>query len=270
MGGPGRTRGRGPGLREWEVDGRAERFVDSRIAHDVVRDLSEGVRARQETLDPAAREIRRLVDEYEARFSSPSQFSAEPADFMSGGNRTHNQKAHYLAQEVQRILERDSGVCFDPAEVRRQVHDELARHKINDGREHNTNVLDGDFREIIDHVVAHFGGRVSGPVSRVIETSEDMHWRIEDLIEGELAKPENAALWEAMDLEGIERLRATIRTRLRAEFSSALMNEWGSERLEDVSDFLRQDIVVDFELQFLAVIAEAIGSSAVCEAGPRL
>lgn len=201
------------------------------------------------TNDPVPREVRRLAEEYDSYFSTPSQFNVEAVDYMTGGNQTHNQKAHYLTQEVLRILEQEREMSFDPAKIRRAVHYEMARFKINDGSEHNTNVLESDFPEIIDHVVSAFGGRESGPVSRVIETSEDIHWRIEELIEGEL----------------LETLRATLRTRLRAEFSSILMNEWGVERLEDVSDFLRDGIVVDFELRSLAVIEEANASSAVCE-----
>jgi hypothetical protein len=148
----------------------------------------------------------------------------------------------------------------DPSVVRDWVHQELVHFKDNGGDQYNGNVSRSDWAEVIDHGVNRFAGRSRESV-RTVESSEGMHWRIEELIETEMMRPENAALLSDPNLETI---RSTLRTRLRAEFSGMLMNEWGSERLEDISDFLRSGIVADFEGRAQGIISNGISASAVC------
>jgi len=195
--------------------------------------------------------------------SSPGVFR-DVGDFMTGGNRTHNAEVDQLiTQEAIRLLEEARGESFGAerrAEVRRYVHDLLPSYKQNAGGQRNGNVDPSDFSEILDHTLEHFGLRTRREGPRVIESSEDMHWRIEELIEHELML---SASWNDPNLETI---RATLRTRLRAEFSQILMNEWGSENLEDINDFLRGGIVADFETRAFALMPDVLASSTVCTA----
>jgi hypothetical protein len=187
-------------------------------------------------------------------------------DFMTGGNRTHNAAIDQMVtREAVRILEAEKGMCIDEAEVRRFVHDELRHFKVNGFGQRNGNVDHSDFAEILDHTVTHFGGRVERRAAPlVLESNEDVHWRIEEMIEAEFLKPENAEALSGMSVDRLETLRSTLRTRLRAEFASILMNEAYTENLEDVSDFFRSSIVSTFEDRARSIAANAVGEAMVC------
>ncbi|HSA60354.1 MAG TPA: hypothetical protein VLJ37_11800 [bacterium] len=210
--------------------------------------------------------------------SSPGIFRSLD-DFMTGGNRTHNAQIDQLVTQVAiRIIEEQRGECLcseRAAEIRRFVHDELRHYKVNTGRQRNGNVDHADFGEILEHTVHHFGGRVEGSeVPAVLETNEHVHARIEQMIEEELNRPENSRLWEERGLDGMETLRATLRTRLHAEFAQILMNEAYTENLSEVSDFFRGSIVDTFETRAPGIVASTLTESMVCrqptEGGPSV
>jgi hypothetical protein len=198
---------------------------------------------------------------------------------MTGGNRHHNGQIDQLVtQEAIRIIEEQRGECLcaeETAEIRRFVHDELRHYKRNGNGQRNGNVDSSDFREILEHTVSHFEGRVANlGVPVVLESNEHVHARIEQMIEEELSRPENTRLWEERGVEGMETLRATLRTRLHSEFSHILMNEAYTENLSEVSDFYRSHIVDSFETRAAGIVASTMTESMVCisptESGPRL
>jgi len=200
-------------------------------------------------------------------------------NFMTGGNRTHNAQIDQLVtQAAIRVIGGQRGECLcseEAAEIRRFVHDELRHYKVNGNGQRNGNVNHADFREILENTVHHFGGRVEGSeVPAVLETNEHVHARIEQMIEEELTRPETSRLWEERGLEGMETLRATLRTRLHAEFSQILMNEAYTENLSEVSDFFRSSIVDTFETRATGIVASTMTESMVCtqpsEGGPRV
>jgi hypothetical protein len=205
-----------------------------------------------------------LVESFEG--PSASGYFRSPGDFMTGGNARHNAAIDQLVvQEALRILE-GRQMSVDPGMVRRYVHDELRHYKVNEAGRRNGNVDHSDFQEIVDNTVSHFGGRVRNAGPRALETSEDVNWRIEDLIEEELFKTENVPVVREISLERLETLRATMRTRLRAEFAHILMNEAYTENIEDVADFFRDSIVSTFEERAPGILENAVGEVAVCDA----
>jgi hypothetical protein len=94
--------------------------------------------------------------------------------------------------------------------------------------------------EVYDHAARSWAKKAA-----VLETNEDMHARIEQMIEESLHGPGN------------ESLRAKLRTRLRAEFSQVLQNEAYVDRFEDVADFYRDHVVATFESRAASIVAEA-------------
>lgn len=217
---------------------------------------------------------------YSTNGLASGNFFGSAVDFMTGGNRTHNAQIDQLVtQEAIRIIEEQRGECLcseRAAEIRRFVHDELRHYKVNTGRQRNGNVDHADFGEILEHTVHHFGGRVDGPpgVPAILETNEHVHARIEQMIEEELNRPENSRLWEERGLDGMENLRSTLRTRLRAEFAHILMNEAYTEHLWEVADFFRRGIVHTFETRAAGIVASTMTESMVClqpsEGGPHV
>lgn len=186
---------------------------------------------------------------------------------MTGGNARHNASIDQLVvQEALRILQEKRQMSIDPNLVRRYVHDELRHYKVNEAGRRNGNVDHSDFQEILEHTVSHFAGRVRSSGPRTLETTEDVNWRIEDLIEEEFSRPANAETLNALDLERYEQLRATMRTRLRAEFAQILMNEAYTEHFEEVADFFRGSIVSTFEERAPGIMSAAVGESSVCSA----
>lgn len=167
-------------------------------------------------------------------------------NFMTGGNRTHNRTIHQMVtQEAIRILEERRGAPLsaeEAAQVREFVHQEAKPYKDNGPGQRNGNAGHSNFREILENTVAHFGGRLRTGRPSVLETSEDMHAHIEHMID------------EALPGSGPEALRASLRTRLRAEFAGILMNEWGSERLEDIIGPMRAGITREFGARAEAIL----------------
>lgn len=192
-------------------------------------------------------------------------------DYMSGLNRVHNKKIHELVtQEATRVLEERRGESLSPeekAEVREYVHrTELRHYKVNDGGQRNGNAGHSNFQEMLENTLDHFGGRVSRSAPDVLETNEDVHLFIEQMIDERLNDVEGETLLAERGVEVMADLRAALRTRLRAEFSALLMNEWGSERLEDIIDSMRNSILLDFEDRAGAIIADTMGEEMKCAA----
>lgn len=252
------------------VDGRPLEFVTAPLVADGVTSPLLGVSlvpSGADALSALGGNSFTAVDPspgFSSNESSPGLFRSIN-DFMTGGNRTHNAEVDALiTQAAIERLERERGQTLgtaERAEIRRYVHDLLPEYKRNTSGQRNGNVDPSDFPEILDHTLSHFGMRVRSEGPRVVESNEDMNWRIEELIEREMMMPGNEALWSDPNFETI---RATLRTRLRAEFSGMLMNEWGSERLEDVNDFLKSGIVADFEGRAEGIISNGIASAGVC------
>lgn len=175
----------------------------------------------------------------------------QPEDFMTGGNRSHNAEADYLVREIVKRVEASGGSIANWGDVRDWVHNELIHFKNNGGNQRNGNVSRADWSEVIDHGVTHFSGRSRSQIA-VVETTEDMHLRIEELIDQAFSDCGTGGLISASSEDFF---RDQLRTQLRSDFAKMLMNEWGSENLEDISDFMRNGVVMDFEGRAEAIIS---------------
>lgn len=169
----------------------------------------------------------------------------DPRDFMTGGNRHHNGEARFAVQQVLANLD-EVGICVDSQEIERAVHAELVHYKDNGLGQRNGNVPAEAWPDIVEQVTFQFSGSLRRNLMvEVTETSALVHQWIDRHLEERFTGFDN------------ERLRISLRAELRILFQRTL-DGWGVTTLEDLADFFRHSVAMDFETEARAHVEARI------------